>query len=92
MEKNRSKRDPLPEGFKTVEEFNKFWETHDTEDYPEAWREVQVTVSMRRRKYPRIVLDANLARELDERARERGISLNKLVNQLLKENLKHSAH
>ncbi len=36
MEKNKTKRDPLPESFKTVEEFAKFWDTHDTEDYPEA--------------------------------------------------------
>lgn len=89
MEKNKTKRDPLPESFKTVEEFTKFWDTHDTEDYPEAWREVPVTISMKTRKYPRIVLEPNVARQLDKRARKQGVSLNTLVNQLLKETLKN---
>ncbi len=89
MEKNKIKRDPLPESFKTVEEFAKFWDTHDTEDYPEAWREAPVTISMKTRKYPRIVLEPNVARQLDKRARKQGVSLNTLVNQLLKETLKN---
>lgn len=89
MEKNKTKRDPLPESFKTVEEFTKFWDTHDTEDYPEVWREVPVTISMKTRKYPRIVLEPNVARQLDKRARKQGVSLNTLVNQLLKETLKN---
>lgn len=91
MEKNRSNRDPLPTQFKTIEEFTKFWETHDTEDYPEAWREIPVTISMRARKYPRIVLEPRVARQLDKRAREQGVTLNQLVNQLLKETIRHAA-
>ena len=91
MDKNNTKRDILPENFKTVDEFVKFWDAHDTEDYPNAWREVPVTVTMKTRKYPRIVLEPTVARQLDRRARAQGVSLNKLVNQLLKDTLKHSA-
>ncbi len=90
MEKSKVKRDQLPEKFKTVEAFTKFWDTHDTEDYPEAWREVQVTVSMSKRKYPRIVLEPKIVQELDKRAHKQGISMNKLINQLLKETLHDS--
>lgn len=63
--KNRSNRDPLPTQFKTIEEFTKFWETHDTEDYPEAWREIPVTISMRARKYPRIVLEPRVKQKIN---------------------------
>ena len=91
MERNKVRCDPLPERFKTIDEFNRFWDTHDTEDYPEAWREVHATVSMKTRKYPRIVLEPTLARRLDKRARAQGVSLNQLVNQLLKETLRHTA-
>ncbi len=91
MARDKTQRDPLPENFKTIDEFVQFWDTHDTEDYPEAWREVPVTISMQTRKYPRIVLEPNLARELEKRARDLGISLSELVNQLLKETLKRTA-
>ncbi len=91
MERNKVRRDPLPEQFKTIDEFTKFWDTHDTEDYPEAWREVRATVRMKTRKYPRIMLEPTLARQLDKRARAQGVSLNQLVNRLLKETLRHTA-
>jgi len=91
MERNKTKRDVLPENFKSVDAFVQFWETHDTEDYPAAWREVPVTVTMKTRKYPRIVLERTVALQLDKRAHQQGVSLNKLVNQLLKETLKHTS-
>jgi predicted HicB family RNase H-like nuclease len=90
MEKNKIRRDPLPERFETIDAFTKFWDTHDTEDYPEAWREVKARIRMKTRRYPRIVLEPMLARQLDKRARARNLSLNQLVNQLLKETLRHA--
>lgn len=92
MEKNKIKRDPLPASFKTVDEFVKFWDTHDTEDYPEAWREIPITVNIKTRRYPRILLEPQLAMRLNRRARAKGVSLSKLVNELLKETLQDSAH
>ena len=91
MVKNKNQREPLPESFKTIQEFTEFWDKHDTEDYPEAWREVQFHITMKNRKYPRIVLEPRLAQQLDKRARNMGLSLNALVNQLLKETLKRTA-
>lgn len=89
MARNRA-RVPLPESFETIEEFDKFWDTHDTEDYPEAWREVQFSIAMKSRRYPRIILEPGVARQLDKRARAQGVSVNELVNRLLKETLRHS--
>lgn len=90
MARNKSEREPLPEQFKTIDELVAFWDTHDTEDYPEAWREVQFDVRINEHKYPRIVLEPGLAQQLSQRARRLGISLNDLVNELLKEGLRHS--
>ncbi len=56
MPKNNTERDPLPETFDSLEELVEFWETHDTEDYPEAWREVKFNVLPQARRAPRIVL------------------------------------
>jgi predicted HicB family RNase H-like nuclease len=90
MERNKTKRDSVPTQFKTIDELAKFWDTHDTENYPENWREASVTVRMKIRKYPRIVLDPLVAKKLNRRARAEGVSLNRLVNDLLKETLKQA--
>jgi len=31
--------DPIPEEFATYEEAAEFWDTHDTTDYPDAFRD-----------------------------------------------------
>lgn len=90
MARNKSERDPLPGQFKTIDELVEFWDTHDTEDYPEAWREVQFDVRIKQRKYPHIILEPGLAQELEQRARRQHVSLNELVNELLKQGLGHS--
>jgi predicted HicB family RNase H-like nuclease len=90
MGKSKPRREALPEKFKTAEEFAKFWDTHDTEDYAEAWREVIFVVSKKKRKYPRVVLEPSVERRLVRRARSEGISLNELVNRLLKKTSSHA--
>ena len=87
MARNKSEQELLPKQFGTIDELVKFWETHDTEDYPEAWREVQFDVRIKQRKYPRIILEPGLAQELEQRARRQHVSLNELVNELLKQGL-----
>lgn len=89
MPKSRTQPDPLPHEFKNEQELTQFWDTHDTEDYPDAWREVKLQVRMTERKYPRILLEPRLAAELGRRANTLGISLNDLVNQLLQDGLRH---
>ena len=90
MSKNKSQLDPLPEHFKTIEELAEFWDTHDSEDYPEAWREVQFAIHLKQRQYPRILLEPRLAQALDRRARRLGVSPSELVNELLREGLARS--
>jgi hypothetical protein len=43
--------DPIPDEFSSYEEAAEFWETHDTTDYPDAFRTVEVRPELRRRHY-----------------------------------------
>lgn len=87
MPKSKTQHDPLPDTFDSLEELIKFWDTHDTEDYPDAWREVKFNVLPQARRHPRIILEPTLAQQLERRARSLNISLNVLVNQILKESV-----
>jgi len=89
MPKNKIQRDPLPDTFSSLEELVGFWDSHDTEDYPEAWREVEFQVTTRERRYPRITLEPQVLTQLESRARAMDVSLNALVNRMLKESLAH---
>ncbi|MCC7165370.1 MAG: hypothetical protein IT331_22920 [Anaerolineae bacterium] len=87
MEKNK-KRDPLPDSFETIDEFVEFWDTHSTADYPEAFRPIKGKVNLERRRYYRVSLEAQLGAKLEQRARAQGKSLDALVNQILKEQVR----
>jgi hypothetical protein len=43
--------DPIPEEFASYEEAAEFWDSHDTTDYPDAFRTVEAVVELRRRRY-----------------------------------------
>jgi hypothetical protein len=43
--------DPIPEEFASYEEAAEFWDTHDTTDYPDAFRTVDVVAEFKRRYY-----------------------------------------
>jgi uncharacterized DUF497 family protein len=87
MAKNKKTRDSLPKTFETVDEFAAFWDSHSTADYPEAFREVRGTVKVQRRRYYRVALASRLGAQLARRARTQGVTLDTLVNQILKANI-----
>ena len=91
MKKSKISQTPLPATFSSLEDLVEFWDKHDTADYPEAWREVKIQVSTRKRRYPRITLEPKLRMQLERRARKSNESLNALVNRMLKESLSHAA-
>lgn len=81
--------DPLPDEFASYEEAAHFWETHDTMDYPDAFRTVKVVGILRNRHYE-IPLAPDLVRELQTRARRKHLSLGLLANELLRKRLRNS--
>ena len=78
--------DPIPKEFASYEEAAEFWDTHDTTDYPEAFRTVKVSSEFRGRHYE-IELEPDIARALRSRARRRGITAGRLASDLLRKQL-----
>ena len=80
--------DALPEEFASYEAAARFWETHDTMDYPDAFRTVKVVGKLRNRHYE-IPVAPDLVRKLQTRARRRRVSRGHLANDLLRQRLKN---
>jgi hypothetical protein len=78
--------EPIPEEFTTYEEAGEFWDAHDTADYPDAFRTVEVVAELRRRRCE-IEIDPDVARALRRRARQRGLSMSRLASDLLRQRL-----
>jgi len=78
--------DPLPEEFETYEEAAEFWDTHDTMDYPEAFRTVEVEAEFRGRRYE-VELEEDVALALRERAKKEGLPIGRLASELLRRQL-----
>lgn len=81
--------DPIPEEFAGYEEAGEFWDTHDTTDYPDALRTVEVVAELRRRHYE-VEIDTDVAKCLRARARQKGLSVSRLASDLLRKSLSTS--
>ena len=86
----KRKVDPIPEEFSSYEEAAEFWDTHDTMDYPEAFRTVEAVTAFRRRHYE-IEIDADVAKALRARAQKKKTSVERLASEMLRRQLEGSA-
>ncbi len=86
MVAKRKRVDPIPEEFANYEEAADFWDTHDTTDYPDAFRTVEAVVELRRRRYE-VEIDEDVARVLRAEARQKGITISHLASDLLRQQL-----
>ena len=78
--------DPIPEEFASYEAAADFWDTHDTTDYPDAFRTIKVESELRGRHYE-IEIEADVVKALRSQARQSGIKLGQLASQLLRQQL-----
>ena len=78
--------DPIPEEFASYEEAAAFWEVHDTTDYPEALEAVQVDAKLEGRRFE-VELDKDLVSPLAAQARQRGVAVGRLVNEMVREKI-----
>ena len=91
MEKSRkTKRDPLPEEFNSLEEAGEFWDTHSSADYEDYMKEVHFDVELKRRAHDVRVTD-DVLREIRKIARQRGVATETLVNLWLQEKVADAA-
>ena len=81
--------DPIPEKFDSYEAAADFWDTHDTTDYPDAFRTVDAVTKFRRR-FHEIEIDAEVAKALRIQARRRKTTVTRLASDLLREQLESS--
>jgi predicted HicB family RNase H-like nuclease len=90
MNDKQKQIDPLPEEFASYEEAAEFWDTHDTTDYSDTFETVVVEAELKRRRYE-VEIDEDLMRALTEQAQKRGIGVNQLVSEMLKEKIRPAA-
>ena len=74
----------------SIQKLAEFWDTHDTTDYPQAFRTVRVVAELRNRHYE-IPIDADVIKTLEARARKAGVTLGRLASDLLRRQLRISA-
>ena len=82
--------DPTPEHFNTYEEAAEFWDTHDTTDYLDEFRTVEVTAELRARHFE-IEIEEDVVEALQHRAKQQGVPIGHLASNLLREKLQGAA-
>lgn len=78
--------DPIPDEFSSYEEAAEFWDTHDTTDYPDAFRTVEVKSELRQRHFE-VEIDSDVVNKLRARAKRKRVSLGNLASDLLRQQL-----
>jgi hypothetical protein len=78
--------DPIPEEFTSYEEAAEFWDTHDTMDYPDAFRTVEVIAEFKGRRHE-VEIDEDVVKALRAKAQQRGVTVSHLANELLRQQL-----
>ena len=79
--------DAIPVEFAAADEAAECWDTHDTTDYPRAFRTIRVVAELRNRHYE-ISIEADVAETLEARARKARVTLGHLANDLLRRQLR----
>jgi predicted phosphatase len=77
---------PIPEEFAGYDQAARFWDRHDTTDYPDAFRSVKVVSRLRHRHFE-IPIAPDVVESLRVRARKRGVTVGRLANDLLRRKL-----
>ena len=83
---SKSKREPIPKHFATLEEAGEFWDTHDLGDYWDQTEEVEMSFHLKRKRHL-FAIEPGLARALNEAAAARGVSTETIANLWLRERL-----
>ena len=84
MDKNNV--EPTPANFESYEAAAEFWDTHDTMDYLDEFRTVEVNTELRARHFE-VEIDENVAKALQIQAKEKGVKISDLASSLLRQQL-----
>ncbi|MDI6791640.1 MAG: CopG family antitoxin [bacterium] len=84
---SKSKRDPIP-SFKSVDEFQDFFDTHDLTDYEDVLKEVELEFSPKETRHINLFqIEDGLAKQIHGVASRKGVHSETLVNLWLAEKL-----
>jgi hypothetical protein len=86
MKAKKKRVDPIPEEFASYEEAAEFWDTHDTADYPDNFRTVDVVAEFKGR-YHEIEIEDDVAQALQVRAQQKGVSVSRIASDMLRRQL-----
>lgn len=75
-----------PDNFESYEAAAEFWDTHDTTDYPDEFRTVEVNAELRVRHFE-VEIEASVAKVLQSQAEKQGIGMSDLASHLLRQQL-----
>ena len=82
----KKRTDPLPDEFSSYEEASDFCDTHDTTDYLDAFRTVEAKTELKHRYYE-VELDEDLAKILSIQASKTGMTVGRLIGELLRQQM-----
>ena len=82
--------DPTPENFESYEEAAEFWDTHDTTDYLDEFRTVELETELRARHFE-VEIEEDVAKVLQEKAQQQGVSAGHLLSDLLRQHWRLTA-
>lgn len=82
----RKRPNMTPEQFRDYDEAAEFWEAHDTTDYLDEFRTVDVKGEWRERQFE-VELEEDVVKALQRKAREQGLSVSDLASTLLRQKL-----
>lgn len=83
----KKQREPIPESFQTLEEFQEFWDSHSLADYWDETEEAHFDVKLEKRRKVYFEVDSQTAEKIRKLATERGISPQQLLTEWLQEKL-----
>lgn len=81
---DRTVREPLPEHCNSLEAAAEFWDTHDSGDYDEYFKEVNVEVDLKPRTHL-VAIEGPLYDKVRAIAKKKRVATDKLVNRWLEE-------
>jgi len=84
MDKKRV--EPTPDNFESYEAAADFWDTHDTTDYADEFRTLEVNTDLRGRHFE-VEIDEQVAKALQAQAKEKGVKISDLASSLLRQQL-----
>jgi len=78
--------EPTPDNFQSYEAAADFWDSHDTTDYLDEFRTVEVNTELRARHFE-VEIDEQVAKALQAQAKEKGVRISDLAFSLLRQQL-----